>query len=97
LSINFYSGSAAKLICSLAVYITFTAGLSFTASFVTTSANPTFQFGSPILEKATIHLPNGKKLVIEAINNSAENKYVQSLKFNDNAVLNAWLPRNEID
>jgi predicted alpha-1,2-mannosidase len=60
------------------------------------SSNPTFQFGSPMFEKVTIHLPSGKKLIIETINNSADNKYIQSLSFNGKAINTTWLPREEI-
>ncbi|HHW46652.1 MAG TPA: glycoside hydrolase family 92 protein, partial [Clostridiales bacterium] len=44
--------------------------------------NPEFAIGSPLFKKATIHLENGKDLVISAPNNSRENIYVQSVKFN---------------
>lgn len=60
------------------------------------AANPTFQFGSPLFRKVTIDLPDGKSLVIETINNSKENKYVQSLKFNGKEVSDSWLPRSEL-
>jgi predicted alpha-1,2-mannosidase len=61
-----------------------------------TAANPTFQFGSPLFRKVTIDLPNGKSLVIETINNSKDNKYVQSLKFNGREITNSWMPRSEL-
>ena len=38
--------------------------------------------GSPLFDKATIHLENGKTFTIEAKNNSKENKYIQSVKLN---------------
>jgi predicted alpha-1,2-mannosidase len=60
------------------------------------AANPTFQFGSPLFRKVTIDLPNGKNLVIETINNSKDNKYVQSLKFNGREITNSWMPRSEL-
>ncbi|HHW46825.1 MAG TPA: hypothetical protein GXX17_07985, partial [Clostridiales bacterium] len=44
--------------------------------------NPEYVIGSPLFKKATIHLENGKDLVISAPNNSRENIYVQSVKFN---------------
>ena len=59
-------------------------------------AEPTFQFGSPLFDKVTVHLPNQKKLVIETVNNSKENKYIQSLSFNGKPLENAWLPRKEL-
>ncbi len=62
------------------------------------SANPSFQFGSPQFDKITIQLSNmaDKKLVIETINNSFENKYIQSLDFNGEAINNCWIFRDEI-
>ncbi len=62
------------------------------------SANPSFQFGSPQFERVTIQLSNmpDKKLVIETINNSFENRYVQSLDFNGEAIHNCWIFRDEI-
>ena len=38
--------------------------------------------GSPLFDKATVHLENGKSLVITAENNSPQNVYVQSLTVN---------------
>ena len=63
-----------------------------------TSANPSFQFGSPQFEKVTIQLSNdaNKKLVIETKNNSFENTYIQSLEFNGKPINKCWIYRNEI-
>lgn len=61
-------------------------------------ANPTLQFGSPLFEKITIQLseePN-HRLVIETKNNSPENYYVQSLKFNGESVENSWMEREKL-
>ncbi|WP_088052500.1 GH92 family glycosyl hydrolase [Virgibacillus dakarensis] len=41
-----------------------------------------YAIGAPLFKKATIHLENGKDIVINAPKNSKENKYVQSLKVN---------------
>ena len=62
------------------------------------SANPTFQFGSPVFDKVTIQLENNpaKKLIIETKNNSAENMFVQSVEFNGNAIENCWINRAEL-
>lgn len=38
--------------------------------------------GSPIFPKATLHLDNGKKVIIKTKNNSKENVYVDQLKVN---------------
>lgn len=58
--------------------------------------NPTFQFGSPMFKKATIALPNGQNLIIETINNSKENMYVQSLKFNGEEKIFNQISRAEL-
>ncbi len=42
-----------------------------------------YVFGSPLFDKVTLQLENGKKLVIETKNNSSENVYVQNIKFNN--------------
>lgn len=41
-----------------------------------------FVFGSPIFNKATISLPEGKKLSLEAKNNSDTNRYIQKITVN---------------
>jgi predicted alpha-1,2-mannosidase len=38
--------------------------------------------GSPLFEKATINLENGKSFTIQAKNSSSENKYIKSIKLN---------------
>ena len=43
---------------------------------------PVYEIGRPIFDKVTIHLTNGKDFVIQAKNNSVENKYIRSMKLN---------------
>jgi predicted alpha-1,2-mannosidase len=43
---------------------------------------PEYAIGAPLFKKATIHLENGKSIVINAPNNSKANKYIQSMKVN---------------
>lgn len=43
---------------------------------------PIYEIGRPIFDKVTIHLSNGKDFVIQAKNNSVENKYIRSMKLN---------------
>src|SRR6476646_2408079 len=45
-------------------------------------ATDQYVLGTPLFKKMTISFENGKKLVINAPNNSAENVYMQSLQFN---------------
>ncbi|MDR2774244.1 MAG: GH92 family glycosyl hydrolase [Tannerella sp.] len=42
-------------------------------------------FGSPLLKKMTLHLENGKEVVINALNNRKETYYIESVKVNGTA------------
>ncbi|WP_449354257.1 GH92 family glycosyl hydrolase [Virgibacillus natechei] len=46
------------------------------------SSDPEYAIGAPLFEKATVHLENGEDIVINAPDNSKENKYVQNLQVN---------------
>lgn len=65
-----------------------------------TMENPNYEIGSPIFDKITIALDNnfyfGDKLVIEAIDNSAENMYVDHLKWNGKELKNYRLSHNDL-
>lgn len=60
------------------------------------SDNPSFQFGSPMFKKVTIQLPLGKKLILETVNNSPENKYLQNVVLNGNAIKQCWINRKQV-
>jgi predicted alpha-1,2-mannosidase len=47
-----------------------------------TEDNPMYEFGSPIFDKITINLPNGKKLVINAQGTAPDKQYLNSVKIN---------------
>lgn len=47
-----------------------------------TPGQNTYAIGSPLFDKVTINLENGKKFVITAANNSAKNKYIKSASIN---------------
>ncbi|RZK50384.1 MAG: glycoside hydrolase family 92 protein [Pedobacter sp.] len=49
-----------------------------------TPAVDQYVLGVPLFKKVTIHLDNGKKVILNAPNNSAENRYVNQLKWNGN-------------
>ncbi|MFJ3232079.1 GH92 family glycosyl hydrolase [Streptomyces sp. NPDC086787] len=51
-----------------------------------------YAIGSPLFRKATVHLENGRDLVIKAPKNSAKNVYVQSLTVNGRAWTSTSLP-----
>jgi len=62
--------------------------------------NTTYQIGSPIFNKVTIHLSdqyyNGNDFVILANNVSAENKYIQSATLNGESLNRLWINHSEI-
>lgn len=53
-------------------------------------------FGSPILDKAAINLPDNKQFVITAENNSATNKYIQSITLNGQDYTKAGISYKDI-
>lgn len=65
-----------------------------------TRAEPIYEIGSPLFEKIEIDLGNkyqrGKSFIIEAINTSFNNKYVQSATLNGKALNEFWFPADEL-
>ncbi len=61
-----------------------------------TSANPVFQFGSPLFKKATISLPGHKKLIIETRNNGPDHCYIQSVTLNGKQLDHCWIDRSKL-
>ncbi|GAA2246652.1 alpha-1 2-mannosidase [Streptomyces ruber] len=55
-----------------------------------------YAIGSPLFKKATVHLENGRDLVIKAPKNSAKNVYVQGLKVNGKKWTSTSLPHSLI-
>ncbi|MFE3523439.1 GH92 family glycosyl hydrolase [Streptomyces sp. NPDC059161] len=53
-----------------------------------------YAIGSPLFTKATVHLENGRDLVVKAPHNSAQNVYVQSLKVDGKAWNSTALPHD---
>jgi predicted alpha-1,2-mannosidase len=58
---------------------------------------PVYDLGSPVFDKITIRLHNGKTLNIVAKNNSRHNKYIQSVKINGQPRQQVWFRHAEID
>lgn len=56
--------------------------LSSLGFYQVTPGNPQFAIGSPLFEKAVIHLENGKDFTVIAENLSAKNRYIQSAGMN---------------
>ena len=57
---------------------------------------PVYSIGRPLYDKVTINLTNGKKFVIEAINNSRENKYIQSMELNGKVLTEPFFTHDDI-
>jgi putative alpha-1,2-mannosidase len=57
---------------------------------------PVYDIGSPVFDKATIHLKNGKDFVIVAHNNSRDNKYVQSIRLNGQRLDQVWFRHSQV-
>lgn len=58
--------------------------------------SPVYEIGSPIFEKITIQLENGKQFTIVASHVSAQNKYIQSAKLNGKPLTRAWFWHSDI-
>ncbi|MEU2894634.1 GH92 family glycosyl hydrolase [Streptomyces sp. NPDC001273] len=55
-----------------------------------------YAIGSPLFKKMTVHLENGRELVVKAPKNSAKNVYVQGLKVNGKRWSSTSLPHSVI-
>lgn len=55
-----------------------------------------YVIGAPLFDKATVHLQNGKDLVIIAENNSFENDYIQSATWNGTAYNNCFIDHSTL-
>jgi predicted alpha-1,2-mannosidase len=57
---------------------------------------PIYDLTGPVFDKITIRLHNGKKLQIVCRNNSAQNKYIQSIKLNGKPQSQVWIKHADI-
>ncbi|RYX84478.1 glycoside hydrolase family 92 protein [bacterium] len=60
------------------------------------SSGGTYEIGSPLVNRAVLNLPNGKKFTILAQNNSAQNMYVQSARLNGKSYNKSFLSYSDI-
>ncbi|HUZ47288.1 MAG TPA: GH92 family glycosyl hydrolase [Terriglobia bacterium] len=70
--------------------------LSAMGFFPVDPATANYEIGSPLFSKATLHLGNGKDLVIEAKHNSGKNMYIQSATLNGKPLNRPWFTHAEI-
>ncbi|WP_270087184.1 GH92 family glycosyl hydrolase [Sphingobacterium sp. SYP-B4668] len=61
-----------------------------------TPATDEYIIGAPLFKKATLHLSNGKKIIIQAPQNSAQNKYIQRMKFNGKDYTKNYIRHSEL-
>ncbi len=54
-------------------------------------ATDQYILGAPLFKKTTVHLQNGKKIVINAKANNADNRYINTMKFNGKDYSKNWL------
>ena len=59
-------------------------------------ASADYVIGSPLFDKATIHLTNGKKFTIESVNNSDKDIYVQSVELNGKSYDHSFIHHQDI-
>jgi len=55
-----------------------------------------YVLGTPLFKSMTINLENGKKIVLNAPNNSESNKYINSVSYNGKPYNNNWLDHAEL-
>ena len=59
-------------------------------------SNGVFVFGSPLFDKASVNVGNGKRFEVIAKNNSPKNIYIQSVMLNGKPYENAWISYQDI-
>ncbi|MDQ8736462.1 GH92 family glycosyl hydrolase [Paenibacillus sp. LHD-38] len=57
---------------------------------------PEYVLGTPYFKKMTVHLENGKQIVIEASNYADDRKYVSSVLFNGESISKLYLNHEEL-
>lgn len=59
-------------------------------------SNGIFVFGSPLFEKVTVKLPEGKTFTVEASSVSPDNKYIQSVRLNGEPYTKSYISYGDI-
>ncbi|MCE1197341.1 MAG: GH92 family glycosyl hydrolase [Marinilabiliales bacterium] len=55
-----------------------------------------YVLGAPLFKKITIHLENGKKVVLDAPDNSVNNRYIRSMTWDGKPYTKNWLSYSEL-
>lgn len=61
-----------------------------------TPGSTSYTIGTPLFGKVEINLVKGKTFTIQALNNSRNNKYIQSATLNSKALNRTWITQDEI-
>ena len=57
---------------------------------------PVYSIGRPAFDKAVVNLPDGKKFIVIAKNNSKKNKYIKSMKLNGEPLEKPFFTHDDI-
>jgi len=69
---------------------------SYMGFYPVTPGMPVYNIGSPQFDKVKMDLGNGKFFEVEAVNNSAENKYIQSATLNGKTWNKPWFSHDDL-
>jgi predicted alpha-1,2-mannosidase len=69
---------------------------SYMGFYPVTPGMPVYNIGSPMFNQVRMDLGNGKFFEVEAINNSAENKYIQSATLNGKEWNKPWFSHTDL-
>lgn len=69
---------------------------SYMGFYPVTPGMPVYNIGSPLFDKVKMDLGNSKFFELEAVNNSAENKYIQSASFNGKIWNKPWFSHTDL-
>ncbi|MGB8705335.1 MAG: GH92 family glycosyl hydrolase, partial [Gillisia sp.] len=61
-----------------------------------TPASDQYVLGAPLFKKVTLSLQNGNTVIINAPENSSENRYIQEMKFNGKEYTHNWISHSEL-
>jgi len=59
-------------------------------------ASGDYILGSPLFDKATLNLPDGKKFTVEAVNNSSDNIYINEMELNGQKYSKGFISHKDI-
>jgi putative alpha-1,2-mannosidase len=70
--------------------------LSSVGFYPVNPAKGIYVFGSPVFDKANLQLQGGKTFTVQTLNNSATNKYIQSITLNGKPYTKSYIQHADI-